>query len=177
MNPPRRVLGTAADLAAALDELRLDGWQLHRGFVLPDEPWELAGSRLVLTGALDSEADARAALLGAVRGAGLAVQLDRTRPWAAAFLADLAKLDDPAPVPATADPLTTEQRQILDLLAGGASIAQAARRLFVSLRTANRRLAAARAALGVTTTRAAVLAYVRLRAGSPPDRPRLDPPG
>jgi DNA-binding NarL/FixJ family response regulator len=172
MNPPRRVLGTAAELATAIEELRLDGWQVHHGFTLPDEPWELAGSRLVLAGELASEADARAALLAAVRGTGLAVRLDRGRPWAAMFLADLARLDDPAPAPA--GPLTAEQRQILDLLAGGASIAQAARRLFVSLRTANRRVAAARAALGVTTTREAVLAYVRLRAGPPPDRPRLD---
>jgi DNA-binding CsgD family transcriptional regulator len=178
MTPPRRVLGTAAELAAALEELRLEGWRVHQGFALPDEPWELAESRMVLAGEVASEADARAALLGAVRGAGLAVRLDRGRPWAATFLADLDRLDDPAPVPVPtpADPLTAEQRQILDLLAGGASIAQAARRLFVSLRTANRRVAAARAALGVTTTREAVLAYVRLRAGSPLDRPRLDLP-
>jgi DNA-binding CsgD family transcriptional regulator len=176
MNPPRRVLGTAAELAAAIEQLRRDGWQVHRGFALPDEPWELAGSRLVLAGELTGEADVHAALLGAVRGAGLAVRLDPAQPWAAAFLADLARLDDPAPVPAPADPLTAEQRQILDLLADGASITQAARRLFLSLRTANRRVAAARAALGVATTREAVLAYVRLRAGPPPDRPRLDPP-
>jgi len=170
------VLGTAAELAAAVEELRLEGWRVHRGFALPDEPWELAESRLVLAGEVAGEADARAALLGAVRGAGLAVRLDRGRPWAETFLADLARLDDPAPVPAPADPLTAEQRQILDLLAGGASIAQAARQLFVSLRTANRRVAAARTALGVTTTREAVLAYVRLRVGPPLDRPRLDPP-
>ena len=59
--------------------------------------------------------------------------------------------------------LTAEQRQILDLLAGGASIAQAARQLFWSLRTANRRVAAARDALGVSTTQEAVVAYARLR--------------
>jgi DNA-binding CsgD family transcriptional regulator len=176
MSPPRKVLGTAAELAAAVAELRLEGWRVHPGFALPDEPWELAGSRLVLVGELDSEADARAALLGAVRGAGLAVQLDRGRPWAATFLADLDRLDNPAPLPGPPDPLTAEQRQILDLLAGGASIAQAARRLYVSLRTANRRVAAARAALGVATTKEAVLAYVRLRGGPPPDRPRLEPP-
>ena len=59
--------------------------------------------------------------------------------------------------------LTPEQRQILDLLADGASIAQAARQLYLSLRTANRRVAAARDALGVASTREAVLAYARLR--------------
>ena len=148
-------------------------------------------SRVVLAGDLAGEADARAALLAAVRGAGLAVRLDRGQPWASAFLADLARLDaapdphstadhphpaapaglaDPARptgtrAPAPVGPLTPEQRQLLDLLAAGASIAQAARALFLSLRTANRRVATARDALGVTSTREAVLAYVRLRDG------------
>jgi hypothetical protein len=36
---------------------------------------------------------------------------------------------------------------------------------YLSLRTANRRVADARTALGVPTTRAAVLAYQRLRGG------------
>jgi DNA-binding NarL/FixJ family response regulator len=59
--------------------------------------------------------------------------------------------------------LTTEQCDLLDLLAAGHSIAEAARMRYLSLRTANRRVADARATLGVPTTREAVLAYLRLR--------------
>jgi DNA-binding NarL/FixJ family response regulator len=179
MTPPRIVLDAGADLAPAVRELTRDGWRLHRGFTLPEEPWDLAPSRLVLTGDVAGEAEAQAVLVAAVRGAGLAVRLDLRQPWAAGFLADLARLDaqlappvrpgasrPPAPdVAAAVGRLTPEQRQLLDLLAGGASIAQAARQLFLSLRTANRRVATARDALGVSSTREAVLAYVRLRDG------------
>jgi DNA-binding NarL/FixJ family response regulator len=59
--------------------------------------------------------------------------------------------------------LTAEQCDLLDLLAAGHSIAEAARLRYLSLRTANRRVADARATLGVASTREAVLAYVRLR--------------
>ncbi len=177
MTIPRLVLETAAELAGAVQELRAGGWRVRAGFALPDEPWELTGTGLVLAGEVTGSAQAEAALLAAVRGAGLAVRVDRGEPWAGTFLADLARLTAPdAPDAADAPgsppagplpegPLTPEQRQILDLLAEGASIAQAARRLFLSLRTANRRVAAAREALGVTSTREAVLAYVRLRGG------------
>jgi DNA-binding CsgD family transcriptional regulator len=173
---PRRVLADLAELSQAVREANQAGWRVHRGFAVPDEPWDLAPARVVLAGPLGSEADAKAALLGAVRGAGLLVQLDRTAEWAGTFLADLVRLSDSdsdsggpgpglvaAPAGAAAADLTPEQRQILDLLAGGASIAQAARQLFWSLRTANRRVAAARDALGVTSTQEAVVAYSRLR--------------
>ena len=57
--------------------------------------------------------------------------------------------------------LIPEQRALLDRLADGATIAAAAEAEFVSLRTANRRIAKARALFGVRTTREAVLAYQR----------------
>ena len=60
-------------------------------------------------------------------------------------------------------PLTIEQRALLDRLADGESIAAAATAEFLSLRTANRRIAAARDALGVRTTRQAVVEYARRR--------------
>jgi DNA-binding CsgD family transcriptional regulator len=210
VTPPRITLDAVADLASAAGELELGGWRVRRGFAVPDEPWDLVPARVVLAGDVDSEAAAQAALLAAVRGAGLAVRLDHRHPWASAFLADLARLDASADAPEThpggtgagvvavpgggagppgvavrgaaAGPpgvavpgggagrpavagLTPQQRELLDLLAGGASIAEAARRLYLSLRTANRRIAAARDALGVATTREAVLAHVRLRGG------------
>jgi DNA-binding NarL/FixJ family response regulator len=54
-------------------------------------------------------------------------------------------------------PLDEEQRQLLQLLSDGLSLAEAAASLHVSRRTAERRLAEARAALGATTTAEAVL--------------------
>jgi DNA-binding NarL/FixJ family response regulator len=60
-------------------------------------------------------------------------------------------------------PLAPEQRALLERLAKGETIAAAAQAEFLSLRTANRRIAEARQALGVRSTREAVLAYLRLR--------------
>jgi hypothetical protein len=60
-------------------------------------------------------------------------------------------------------PLAPEQRALLERLARGETIAAAAQAEFLSLRTANRRIAEARQALGVRSTREAVLAYLRLR--------------
>jgi DNA-binding NarL/FixJ family response regulator len=58
--------------------------------------------------------------------------------------------------------LDSETRTVLEHVAGGASISEAAARLGISRRTATRRLAAARASLGVDTTAEAV---VRLGGG------------
>lgn len=59
--------------------------------------------------------------------------------------------------------LIPEQRALLRRLANGETIAAAAAAEFLSLRTANRRIAQARAVFGVRTTREAVLAYLRQR--------------
>ena len=52
--------------------------------------------------------------------------------------------------------LSAEQRDLLAALSGGATVTEAALALFVSRRTANRRLAEARYLLGVTTNAEAV---------------------
>ncbi len=183
--PPYLVLPPGGDLDAAAREVAQHGWQVCRGFSPPEAPWDLAPARVVAVGAVNEAAAAEAALLCAVRGAGLVVAVDEDRPWAASFLADLRRLAPPPPAPdgphqplgpaltpaprpgpgPGPGPLTAEQRDLLDLLADGHSIAQAARLRYLSLRTANRRVAEARAALGVSTTREAVLAYARLRDG------------
>jgi DNA-binding NarL/FixJ family response regulator len=92
-------------------------------------------------------------------------------------LADLARIGpvirdpdtDPDDAAAAADggglPINDEQRALLDRLAAGETIAAAAEAEFLSLRTANRRIAEARKALGVRTTREAVLAYLRSQRG------------
>jgi DNA-binding CsgD family transcriptional regulator len=232
--PPYLVLPPPSDLDRVARDLTRRGWQVHRGFTPADEPWDLAPARVVAVGVVADRDAAEAALLCAVRGAGLVVTLDQARSWAPGFLHDLARLEparaiptgagagtgpaagtgaaaetgatagvaaapgaEPAaagagtgppdgagpeaaadrPPPGTARPggapggsaaaaLTAEQCDLLDLLAAGHSIAEAARTRYLSLRTANRRVADARTALGVPTTREAVLAYVRLRGRS-----------
>jgi DNA-binding NarL/FixJ family response regulator len=161
---PRIVLPADGDLVAAAQELGRRGWRVHRGFALPAEPWDVRALRVVVVGPVPDQAAAQAALLCALRGAGLVVALRRDAAWAPPFLADLARLGPDEPYRPEPDAgLSDEQRALLDLLAEGHSIAQAARRIFLSLRTANRRVAEARAVLGVATTREAVLAYKRMR--------------
>jgi DNA-binding NarL/FixJ family response regulator len=176
------VLSSSADLEAVARDVAERGWRVVNGFSPPQAPWDLAPARVVTVGVVDGPAAAEAALLCAVRGAGLIAAVDQERAWAPSFLADLERLAPPMPPysagagqPAGAGPgsaqgqrsgaLTAEQRDLLDLLAAGHSIAQAARMRYLSLRTANRRVAEARTALGVATTREAVLAYLRLRGG------------
>ncbi len=60
--------------------------------------------------------------------------------------------------PASAPSLDEQTQALLDLLADGLTVAQAARRLGLSSRTATRRIQAARERLGVTSTAEAVVA-------------------
>jgi hypothetical protein len=78
---------------------------------------------------------------------------------------ELAAQPDDPPRLQEADPaaLGPEHRALLDRLAAGDTIAAAAAAEFLSLRTANRRMAQARALFGVRTTREAVQAYLRVR--------------
>ncbi len=108
------------------------------------------------------------AVLAAARGAGVVAIADADTDPGRSLLADLARIGpvgrDAAEEPGDAEddlPLTEEQRALLDRLAAGETIAAAATSEFLSLRTANRRIAQAREALGVRTTREAVLAYLR----------------
>lgn len=59
--------------------------------------------------------------------------------------------------------LRADQRALLERLATGDTVAAAAASEFMSLRTANRRIAAVRTLFGVSTTREAVRTYLRLR--------------
>jgi DNA-binding CsgD family transcriptional regulator len=64
-------------------------------------------------------------------------------------------------------PLGPEQRRLVGLLASGATVEEAARKLHLSRRTAQRRLAEIRRRLGVPTTAAAVASSVRLGYAEP----------
>ena len=160
---PRIVLAGDADLRAAAARLAKQGWRPHAGFAVPETPWDLARSKIAVVGPIRSAQDAAAALLVAVRGGALAVTVDDDAPWAAAFRADLARLGERDAPDGPATGLNEEQQQILELLADGMSIPQASRALYLSLRTANRRLAQARSVLGAANTSEAVVAYMALR--------------
>jgi len=173
---PRYLVGTAADATAVLRRLARAGWQTREGFALTEPAWDLTAARLVVFGRVVDLETAQLALHAAARGAGVVAIADANGDIGRALLADLTRIgpvtrdvdndSEPGARAATSDgglPLTPEQRALLDRLANGETIAAAAAAEFLSLRTANRRIAQAREALGVRTTREAVLAYLRQR--------------
>lgn len=174
---PRYLVGTAADATAVLRRLARAGWQTREGFALTEPAWDLTAARLVVFGRVADLETAQLALHAAARGAGVVAIADANGDIGRALLADLTRIgpvtrdvdvdNEPGNRATAGDggglPLTPEQRALLDRLANGETIAAAAAAEFLSLRTANRRIAQAREALGVRTTREAVLAYLRQR--------------
>jgi hypothetical protein len=110
--------------------------------VVPDEPFDLTGVTVVADVADPSTASA--VLRAVVRGADALVHVDV--PDAPAFLDALGRIADVRVL--TPPAIDADQRRLLALLADGLTASEAARRAGMSLRTAHRRLAAARAALG-----------------------------
>jgi DNA-binding NarL/FixJ family response regulator len=170
---PRYVLPTGTQATAVLRRLARTGWHTREGFALPEPGWDVTAARLVLFGRVADVDTAELALLAAARGAGVVAIADPASETGRALLADLARIGPVSTDPDADDSdrrrrpgspqLAPEQRALLDRLANGETIAAAAAAEFLSLRTANRRIAEAREALGVRTTREAVLAYLRLR--------------
>ena len=171
---PRYVLPSATDATTVLRRLARAGWTTREGFALPEPSWDLTPARLVLFGRVPDLETVRLAVLAAARGAGVVAIADANGDVGRALLADLARL---GPVHRDAGRRTGRRRRrrgrptwsrsrraLLDRLANGETIAAAAAAEFLSLRTANRRIAQAREVLGVRTTREAVLAYLRQRA-------------
>ncbi|HYN97271.1 MAG TPA: LuxR family transcriptional regulator [Pilimelia sp.] len=171
-DPPRYVLPTSADATAVLRRLTRAGWVTREGFALTESAWDVGATRLVLFGRVAAAETAQVALLAAARGAGVVAIADLAGETGRALLDDLGRLG-PVHLHPDAEPLTPgedamarlapEQRALLERLASGETIAAAAAAEFLSLRTANRRIAQAREAFGVRTTREAVLAYLRHR--------------
>ncbi|MEV1289218.1 LuxR family transcriptional regulator [Micromonospora sp. NPDC049679] len=169
--PPRYVLASASDATGVLRRLAGAGWVTREGFALAETPWDVSATKLVLFGRVTDPETVAQAVLAAARGAGLVVIADTSGDLGRTLLGDLSRLgtvhrdphEEPARAPAGMARLIPEQRALLDRLANGETIAAAAAAEFLSLRTANRRIAQARALLGVRTTREAVLAYLRQR--------------
>jgi len=167
MTAPRYLVSTGGEATSVLRKLARAGWQTREGFALPEQAWDVTDHKLALYGRVPDLDTAALAVLAAARGAGVVAIVDADTEPGRALLADLARI---GPVGRGVDeeeqeegalPLNEEQRTLLARLAAGETIAAAAAAEFLSLRTANRRIAQAREALGVRTTREAVLAYLR----------------
>jgi DNA-binding CsgD family transcriptional regulator len=124
---------------------------------------DLAGGD-AFTGPVRNAGDAAEALLAAIGGSGVVVHALAERDVIDRLVDDLRRL---GPVdhragkePASPPSLTPDERRLLDALARGKTLGDAAMELHLSRRTADRRLAAARAKLGVATTAEAVVAFV-----------------
>jgi DNA-binding NarL/FixJ family response regulator len=176
MTTPRYVVATGTEASTALRKLARAGWHTREGFALTEVGWDVSDAKVVLYGRVADLDTAELVVHASARGAGVVAIADGTGDVGRALLADLARLG-----PVTRDPeaevltqpasdgegaialLLPEQRALLDRLANGETIAAAAAAEYLSLRTANRRIAQARDALGVRTTREAVLTYLRQR--------------
>jgi hypothetical protein len=186
---PRYVVGTAAEATRILHWLSRTGWHPRAGFGLPPSGSAVA-NRLVLYGRVPTLSLAHVAAAAAARGVGIVAIADAADPPGRVLLAALEHLGpvhqqfEPSPI---GDPITgrvavingdtrvltdearviasllPEQRALLGRLANGETIATAAAAEYLSLRTANRRIAQARASLGVRTTREAVLVFIQQR--------------
>jgi DNA-binding NarL/FixJ family response regulator len=148
-------------LAAAELRLRRDAWITRRGFALPEQPWSHRPTKVVCLGTVTDEVSANEALVACARAAGVVVDVAECPPTLlGGFLDDLGRLALSAvpgrPAATARLPLTPEQRALLELVARGASVPEAAEQLFLSHRTAERRMAGIRKALDVPSTAAAV---------------------
>jgi DNA-binding NarL/FixJ family response regulator len=128
---------------------------------IPESPWRL--DDIEVGGTVAGPTEVTAAVLAVARGAALAVHVPADRRQIAADLVEaLERLGQPVvidePVAEGPTPLDADSRRLLDLLAGGATLNEAAAALGYSRRTVQRRLEAVRRRLGVRTNREAVVA-------------------
>jgi DNA-binding CsgD family transcriptional regulator len=155
--------GPGADAAAEATAARLarEGWRVVDG--LASRP---ALGRVVLRGTVATARDAAAAMLAALDGFGLILRVTAEPEVRNRLEDDLRRLGpvesgEPRTGTAAAAALHPQGRAILGLLAEGHSLGEAAHLLGLSRRTADRRLADARTALGVTRTTEAIARAAR----------------
>lgn len=158
--PLTLVLERPDQLEEVARRLRDEGWKVRSGFELPAEPWDLRPGRHLAAGEVSDLASARAAIACLRRSAGLVVTVALPAEEADTFLADLHRLGEVRTEPSRRSrpslPLNDDQRSLLHLVAHGSTVPEAAATLFLSPRTAERRLATARKALGVRSTAQAI---------------------
>lgn len=147
-------------VARCVRELERAGARLVRG-------WRQEAA-VVCVGEVADAADAAEALLAAVAGAGLVVHARARRSVVDRLVDDLRRLGPVEHLTGELEPgseLTVDERRLLELLAAGKTLGQAAADLALSRRTADRRLASARKKLGAATTAEAIVAHARSRRG------------
>jgi hypothetical protein len=159
--PPLEIVAEAA-LDAATAAHSANGWTVARGLAAIEPA---LSPHPLYVGVARNRTDGEAALLAAALGNGVVVALVFDDPFSEGLFVDqFARLGgcrrESYAVEAVIDPGVVP---LLDRLAAGDSIEAAAEACHLSLRTANRRLAAARAHFGVATTIEAVLAQQRSR--------------
>jgi DNA-binding CsgD family transcriptional regulator len=164
--PPLIVLDGSDDaLAAAIDEVRAAGWRVVSGFAPARALANPVRTSSVCSGPVTTADDAASALMVALDGFGLIVAARAPREVMDRLIGDLRHV---GPVEhRRADPdarpwLGPTERAMLTLLAEGHSLGEAANRLGLSRRTADRRLAKARRTLGVERTAQAIAQARRL---------------
>jgi DNA-binding CsgD family transcriptional regulator len=128
----------------------------------------------VSAGPVTDRPTAQRAVLAALAGAHLVIMAAAAREVTDMLCDDLRRLGNldhrvGAQPPGTDPPLGAGERALLERLLAGDSLGQAASALHLSRRTADRRLAAARRALGATTTAETLAIAVRrgLRPAAP----------
>lgn len=158
MTLPYVVVEAGADvLADARAELSSLGWQVVDGLVEQARP-----GGLVLALKVRDDDEAAVALFTAIEGVGLLVDATAERPVVDRLCDDLRRLGHlEHRVDACGPFLTDDERALLDLLADGSTLGAAATALHLSRRSADRRLAAAKAKLGADSTGQAIAAYRR----------------
>lgn len=148
------VEGPAGAVERACREATADGWR-----VVDDVAQ--AGPGTVWRGVVDGPASAGQAVLAAVSGAGVVVAGTADREVLDRLCDDLRRLgplDHRFGEPAQ---LTAEEAALLAQLLAGVSLGEAARRLHLSRRTADRRLATGRRTLGAASTPEALVLAAR----------------
>lgn len=160
--PPVRLCDRPEDRPGAAAELAADAWAIRVGFQLPPEPWDLSPRRWACSGDVADPVAGQAAVWCLVRGCAVVLSVLAGAP--SELVADLGRAGTvtrfTTPLPDAAG-LTADEIALLDALARGTSTRQAAADLYLSGRTATRRLAEARRKLGVTSNREAAVAWTR----------------
>ncbi len=157
---PTRRSGDFALVADARDLDRLGRRAAANGQPVCHEVADVRAGGLYVAAVADLEA-AQRAVLAALAGADLAVHCLAPDDVVDALVGDLTRLGTVRRVPPFPD-VDEEDVALLALLREGRSLGEAATRLHLSRRTADRRLARARRTLGVRTTPEAMVAAERL---------------
>jgi DNA-binding NarL/FixJ family response regulator len=125
---------------------------------LPDEPFDLTAGRFVITASVTQEEAMRAVLVAAARGCSVVVDVRLDEDATAGFVEDLGRIIEvrPSGTPARLD---SEHRALMERLATGQTLVEAALQLGWSRRTATRRLSDAKRRLAASSTATAIRVF------------------